>query len=143
MKLNYAISVPEEVYVACSGGADSIAAALILQQWRKVKLLHFMHDDYVGHHERKFVEEFAKEFGFDLLTKEQQTKTLNNREHSWRVARYEWFHSFDTPVVTGHTIDDALEWYLMTCLRGQGEYMTLRNKNVIRPFLFTEKQTLS
>lgn len=145
MKYNwtYTESVPETLYVACSGGVDSVATAAILSEWRKVTLLHYSHNDHAHEYELESVINLANQLGIKLITTAQLEESINgNKEEKWRTARYSWFHSFDTPIATGHTLDDAVEWYLMTCLRGRGEYMPHRNRNVFRPFLLTEKSIL-
>jgi tRNA(Ile)-lysidine synthase len=136
----YTESVPETLYVACSGGVDSIATAAILSEWRTVTLLHFSHTDHAHKYELDTVVELSNTLGVRLITSSQTgEQDHGNKEERWRDARYSWFHSFDTAVATGHTLDDAVEWYLMTCLRGRGEYMPHRNRNVFRPFLLTDK----
>lgn len=142
-KWNYTKSVPETVYVACSGGVDSVAAAFILSKWRNVTLCHFGHKDHASEYERACVENLANVLGVPFITKNSDNNVpTNNKEAQWRNDRYEWFHSLPGPVVTAHTLDDAVEWYLMTSLRGRGEYMPYSNKNVIRPFLLTRKSGL-
>ncbi len=144
-KWNYTESVPDTLYVACSGGVDSVAAAAILSEWRDVTLLHFSHTDHAHVQELETVSELAYQLKVPLITSYQtqtQTQTTGNKEAQWRDARYAWFHSLDLPVATGHTLEDCVEWYLMTCLRGRGEYMPHRNRNVFRPFLLTEKSHL-
>lgn len=142
-KWNYTESVPETLYVACSGGVDSVAAAAILNEWRNVTLLHFSHIDHAHTHELETVSELAYQLKVPLITSYQtQTQTTGNSEAQWRDARYNWFHSLDMPVATGHNLNDAVEWYMMTCLRGRGEFMPHRNRNVVRPFLLTEKSSL-
>jgi tRNA(Ile)-lysidine synthase len=43
-------------------------------------------------------------------------------------------------VVTGHNLNDAAEWYLMTALIGKGgQYINYSNKNVSRPLLVTSR----
>ena len=142
-KWTYTESVPQTLYVACSGGVDSVATAAILSEWRTVTLLHFSHDDHAHKHELEIVSELAHSLGVKLLTQHQTTDLLQgNREAQWRDARYAWFDSFNAPVATGHTLDDAVEWYLMTCLRGRGEFMPHKRNQVFRPFLLTEKSKL-
>lgn len=142
-KWTYAKSIPETVYVACSGGVDSVACAAILSEWRQVTLLHYRHDDSVHQMETESVANLADKLGVHLITMSQPSlDTVGNREAKWREGRYKWFHSLNTPIATGHTLDDAVEWYLMTCLRGRGEYMPISNQNVFRPFLLTEKRKL-
>jgi tRNA(Ile)-lysidine synthase len=143
MRYAYAKSVPEKLYVACSGGVDSVATAAILSEWRDVTLLHFSHTDHAAIAELETVNELSVKLKVPLMTSSQtRHQQSGNSEAQWRNARYEWFHSLDMPVSTGHTLDDAVEWYLMTCLRGRGEFMTVENRNVFRPFLLTEKSKL-
>lgn len=141
---NYAKSVPEKVFVACSGGVDSISVAAILSEWRDVTLCHFAHNDGISKFERTTVSLLASRMGLALITKDSDSPlTDRNKEAEWRKERYEWFHSLPGPVVTAHTLNDAAEWYLMTCLRGRGEFLPYRNENVIRPFLLTTKADLT
>lgn len=142
-KWTYTKSVPDRLYVACSGGVDSVAAAAILSEWRDVTLLHFSHTDHAAVQELEVVSEVAHKLRVTLITGYQtKDQKKGNSEAQWRDARYAWFHSLDLPVATGHTLNDAVEWYLMTCLRGRGEYMPVENRNVFRPFLLTEKTDL-
>jgi tRNA(Ile)-lysidine synthetase-like protein len=139
----YAESVPNTIYVACSGGVDSVATAAALSEWRDVSLLHFSHKDHAHEHELELVTKLANQLGVTLITDSQEDcLQFKNKEEHWRDARYRWFHSFAIDIATGHTLDDAVEWYLITCLRGRGEYMPHRNRNVVRPFLLTEKYRL-
>lgn len=143
MKWTYTESIPKKIYVACSGGVDSVAAAAILSEWRNVTLLHFSHTDHAHIHELESVIKLADTLGVEIVTGFQDQKQKSgNREAQWRDARYAWFDQMDHPVVTAHTLDDAVEWYLMTCLRGRGEYMPHRRGNVFRPFLLTAKDQL-
>lgn len=142
-KWHYTKSVPEKIYVACSGGVDSVAAAAILSEWRDVTLCHFGHADHASKEERKVVELLAKDLSLPLIVKDSdKEQPKGNKEHLWREDRYEWFRSLDGYVVTGHTLDDAVEWYLLSCFRGRGEFMPYAHKNVIRPFLLTKKEKL-
>jgi len=142
-KWTYTESIPEKLYVACSGGVDSVAAASILSEWRDVTLLHFSHADHAAEKELEVVSKLSYSLNVPLVTNIQtKSQEPGNREEQWRDARYAWFDGLDMPVVTAHTLDDAVEWYLMTCLRGRGEFMPHRRNNVFRPFLLTEKTDL-
>ena len=136
--------MPKKIYVACSGGVDSVAAAAILSEWRDVTLAHFSHQDHAAEQELETVSALAQKLNLPLVAGFQSgtIQWYRNAEANWRLARYQWFHSLDAPVATGHTLDDAVEWYMMTCLRGRGEYMPHRNRNVFRPFLLTDKPQL-
>lgn len=142
-KWTYAKSVPEKVYVACSGGVDSVAAAAVLSEWRDVTLLHFSHIDHAAVKELEVVSELSYSLKVPLITSYQTNfQYSSNKEEQWRDARYAWFDQMDYPVVTAHTLDDAVEWYLITCLRGRGEFMPYSRGPVIRPFLLTEKSKM-
>ena len=141
-KWTYAKTVPKKLYVACSGGVDSVAAAAILSEWRDVTLAHFSHRDHASEAELETVSALARHLNIPLVAGFQENAVTSNFEAQWRAARYSWFASLDAPVATGHTLSDAVEWYMMTCLRGRGEYMPVSHSNVFRPFLLTEKSEL-
>jgi tRNA(Ile)-lysidine synthase TilS/MesJ len=63
-------------------------------------------------------------------------------EEHWRDERYKFFRTFNMPVITGHNLDDVIEWFLFSSLHGQGKVMPYNNKNVIRPFISTSKRSL-
>jgi tRNA(Ile)-lysidine synthase TilS/MesJ len=46
------------------------------------------------------------------------------------------------PIVTGHNLDDVIEWFLFSSIHGQSKIMPYSNKNVIRPFISTSKRSL-
>jgi tRNA(Ile)-lysidine synthase len=60
-------------------------------------------------------------------------------EEYWRTQRYEWFHSFDVPIITCHHLDDCAETWIFTSLNGEGRIIPYANKNVIRPFRLNRK----
>ena len=53
--------------------------------------------------------------------------------------RYEFFSKFDFPIITCHHLDDCVETYLFSCLRGFQSVIPYSKRNVIRPFLLNEK----
>lgn len=88
------------------------------------------------------MDRIAKEWGVPLVVEFNKDKINSNKEHQWHEQRYKFFHSLNGVVATGHHLNDALEWYIITCLRGGGHFMEYRNQNVIRPFLITKKAKL-
>jgi len=46
------------------------------------------------------------------------------------------------PVITGHNLDDVIEWFLFSSIHGNGKVIPYNNKNVIRPFISTSKCSL-
>ena len=134
-------TLPAHIGVAVSGGLDSLVALHWLNQRRDVVAVHYIHDSEFAATEHEFVQKFCSEFGIVLITAKQTPSSQSglSREEYWRNGRYEFFKGIPMPVCTGHTLDDAVEWYLFTSLHGQGRYMEYSHANVVRPFLTTKK----
>ena len=63
-----------------------------------------------------------------------------SKEDFWREQRYKFFDNFtDKPLITCHHLDDCVETYIFTCLRGFQSVIPYSKGNVIRPFLMNEK----
>jgi tRNA(Ile)-lysidine synthase len=146
MKLQPLRSVQKNSYVALSGGVDSIAIAHHLHTGGKLKAaLWFNHEDSVSDSEYQLVHKFCRDRHLNLFIGD---KTMTNvepstsREKHWSDLRNSWFNSFDGDVITGHNLDDAVEYYLMTAFQGEGHYTNYRNGNVCRPYLTTPKSDL-
>ena len=143
MKLITLRPLPEQVFVACSGGLDSVSVVVrACELKRKVTLAFFHHRDEFSDMEEEFVRNLSRDFGLDIITSQAPTKALKSKEKTWRDFRQPWFQSLPGTVLTGHNLDDAVEWYIMTCLQGQGYFMNYENGNVKKPFLLTKKVAL-
>ena len=145
MKLQVIRKLPRDVFVACSGGVDSVALALFLKSVKKnVTLVHYNHpDDPLSKQEEEFVCDFAAEFGFRGVISSSEANidsTGKSREVWWRENRVEFFKSLGNLVLTGHTLDDAVEWFLLTSFKGQGQYMKYDSDFSLKPFI-TQKKT--
>ncbi len=75
------------------------------------------------------------------ITNPARPKGISWEEH-WRNERYSFLHSIEGPVVTGHNLGDAVETWIWGCLHGVPQIMPYNNRNVIRPFLLTNKTDL-
>ena len=132
------------VNVACSGGVDSMAVVDFLMRNHKVNLLFFDHGTETSREARAFVEEKSYSFNNKVsLEVGNITRTKSKSEsweEYWRSQRYEWFHSFDEPVITCHHLDDCMETWIFTSLHGEGKIIPYQNKNVIRPFRLNRKR---
>lgn len=139
--------VPNKIFIACSGGVDSICALSFFSQkkYRHIDLL------FVDHNTKASAE--AKEFLFDevsfrfeknvsCFTIAKTKPKKESWEEFWRNERYRIFHAMPDPVVTAHHLNDAMETWLFTALNGDPKLIPYRNKNVIRPFLMTEKSQM-
>lgn len=130
--------------VAVSGGVDSMVALHFMLHNRKFTpiVLYYMHaHDANAEKEYRFIHEYCSEHNIGLMVNTQKEEPYRgSREAFWRKGRYESFHMYSSlPVITGHHLDDAVEWYLFTSFRGCAKVMPYRNKNVIRPFLYNKK----
>lgn len=134
-------TLPAEVAVAVSGGVDSLVTLHWISQRRPIKAVHYVHDSEYAAEEHEFVQAFCKDLGVELIVEKQATigRQGRSQEEYWRQGRYNFFKQLPFAVCTGHTLDDAVEWYLFTSFNGQGHYMDYQHANVIRPFLTTKK----
>ena len=153
-------SLPKEVYVACSGGVDSVALALFLKaSGRKVTLVHYNHpDDPLAAKEEQYVSDLLSKFGFDgkissfdaPIAREEiryffdgGKRASLSKEVFWRENRLAFFRSIGKPILTGHHLDDALEWYVLTMIKtGQGQFMKYESECTLKPFLLMKKEEL-
>ena len=134
-----------EVYVACSGGVDSMAVVDFLMNNHLVNLLFFDHGTQTSKEALEFlsskyfpsIETGSISLSTGRITRVKQS--TESWEEYWRHQRYEWFHSFKAPIVTCHHLDDCVETWIFTSLNGEGKIIPYSNKNVIRPFRANRK----
>ena len=138
------VKVPRECLVACSGGSDSMASLDFLRRSGKVVgVLHFNHKTTQSEKFEHVVADYCRLHNLPLTVNKLSNKFIKGSlEAFWSEKRNKFFNTFSEAVVTGHTLDDAVEWWIFTSLRGQSRLMPTSNKNVLRPFLTTRKDTL-
>lgn len=139
-------AIPDRVYLACSGGTDSMVALDFLLNGRKdVHVLYFNHGTAHGADAENFVRARCKVLGLCVsvgnISRERQSG--ESKEEFWRNQRYDFFRKFDGPIVTSHHLDDCVETWIFTSLHGKPKTIPYRNGNVIRPFLLTKKSSLN
>lgn len=132
--------------VAVSGGVDSVALLNIMVQWGyKCIIVHFKHA-YSTHapDALKFVAGLSSDLDLPMYIRVQpENKTEHtSKEEFWRNGRREFFNDQKMPIVTAHTLDDAVEWYLMSTCSGLSKIIPYNTQNVFRPLLLTRKQKL-
>lgn len=132
-------SAGANVVVAVSGGADSTALLLALDELLKAERLalqltvaHLNHGlrGADGKADALWVANLAKELGHEVAlgvaaVKEQASAASDNLEQAARRARYEFLAAAACKykaraVVTAHTTDDQAETVLLRLLRGSG-----------------------
>ena len=136
--------LPRELVVAVSGGPDSMAILDFLSNNHDVTAAYFDHGTSFGKECKHFVTEFCEERDIDLVVGNiyfDRPPEKSTEEH-WRDERYKFFRTFDNTVITGHNLDDVIEWFLFSSLHGQGKIIPYKNQNVIRPFISTSKCSL-
>lgn len=138
--------LPREVYLACSGGVDSMAALDFLRRNHKVNVLHFNHGTEHGRQAEEFVVKYCRENDIVYIVdrvRETIPPGSGSREAWWREKRYNFFHKYDVnPVITCHHLDDCVETWVWSSMHGTGKWIPYRNKNVIRPFRLNRKRDL-
>jgi tRNA(Ile)-lysidine synthase len=125
------------VVVAVSGGADSVALLLALDELLKSKrfeleflVAHLNHRlrGKASDADARWVTSFAKQLGHKVAigsvdVKRRAAKTDDNLEQAARRARYEFLAKKARRakvVLTAHTMDDQAETVLLNLLRGSG-----------------------
>lgn len=134
-----------EVYVACSGGVDSMAVVDFLAKNHKVNIMFFDHGtetskealDFLS--ERFYAQTTYGSMKFNVGHISRVKERSESWEEYWRNERYQWFHSYDVPIIACHHLDDCVETWIFTSLNGEGKIIPYSNGNVIRPFRLNRK----
>ncbi|MFT3743437.1 MAG: tRNA lysidine(34) synthetase TilS [Pyrinomonadaceae bacterium] len=122
------------VLVAVSGGADSLSLLLAMHELRQreklaVRLVaaHFNHGirDGESDADEEFVRKLASERKIELAVGHGKVSRDGNLEQNARLARYEFLKTTAENlkahyVLTGHTINDQAETFLLNLIRGSG-----------------------
>jgi tRNA(Ile)-lysidine synthase len=127
------------IVVAVSGGADSAALLLALDELVKAERLalrlvvaHLDHGlrGVRGRADAVWVAELARRLGYEIkqgrvAVRQRAAKTADNLEQAARRARYEFLGAMACEcaarvVLTAHTMDDQAETVLLRLLRGSG-----------------------
>jgi tRNA(Ile)-lysidine synthase len=120
--------------VAVSGGADSVALLLALEELHRTKKLqnrfviaHFNHKlrGEEADTDEEFVRQLTKSLKTELVLSHAHLPESGNLEQNARVARYEFLRktaeNIDAQgVITAHTQNDQAETFLMNLIRGSG-----------------------
>ena len=132
---------PKQIFVAFSGGVDSVAVVDFLSKKHNVECLFFHHGTENSEKAFNFVSRFCTDKNLSLsvgFIKDKKPKHLSQEEF-WRDERYRFLESFNATVVTAHNLDDCVETYVFGSLHGQPKVIPYKRNNIIRPFLTTEK----
>lgn len=139
--------IPNECYIALSGGRDSMALLHFVTAVpnRKVHVLYFNHGTEHGRDAEHFVTQYCMDhklnFTVGSLTREKQRG--ESSEMFWREQRYALFDECTRlPLLMAHHLDDCVETWLWTALHGQPRCIPYRRNNIIRPFLLNARSKI-
>ncbi len=144
LKLYFFSKVPKDVYVAYSGGVDSsVLVHNLIKRKHNVCLLFVHHNTPWCDVELGFTKKTAEKYNIPYkVDRIPLFDKSTSKESFWSKHRNAIFQKMDKPVLVGHNLDDALEWYLMSTFQGTTKLLNYQNRNVIRPLLTTEKDKI-
>lgn len=129
-----------EFGIACSGGVDSMAILDFLVKGRyNPHVIYFNHNTEHGQEAEKFITKYCNQKQLRLTIGRTDLMPTSNKEKIWSDLRYEFFSNFDFPIMTCHHLDDCVETYIFSCLRGFQSVIPYSKGNIIRPFLINDK----
>lgn len=134
--------IPPKVYLACSGGIDSMVILdFLLKGRRDVEVLYYHHNTPHGEDAYLFLKQRLTKLNI-VLHSEKYTNA-STTENDWRDARYAFFSKFqDRYIITCHHLDDNIETWLMSSIKGTPKFIPYSRGNIIRPFLLVRKDQL-
>jgi tRNA(Ile)-lysidine synthase len=141
-----------DVYIACSGGVDSMAITDFLRKNHNCTLVFFDHGTETSSEAKEFIQDYVsdrnRQFWFspnattlsvlfgEISRKKEKTESW---EEYWRNERYAYLHRLNREVVTCHHLDDCVENWIWSSLHGEGKIIPFRNRNIVRPFRANRK----
>ena len=162
----------DQVGIAVSGGADSVALLRLLQHLRQelgvvLSVVHFNHKlrGAESEEDERFVAELARRHKLELCRESGDVAARAAEKHlsletAAREMRYRYFRQIllegrVNRIATGHTLDDQAETVMLKIVRGAGSrglagiYPRLRvdgsqfsDASIIRPLLGTRRSEL-
>lgn len=146
--INILHDLPPKMFVAVSGGMDSMVFLDFLIRGRKdIKVLHYNHGTPHGEDAEKFVTEYCNEKEIPLTIGRWGGSEILKGEQSFRDARYDFFYAAMKgscrKLITCHHLEDQVETYIFYMLRGYVKFIPYaRTPGIIRPFLLVPKHRI-
>mgnify|MGYP000035016082 CR=1 FL=1 len=145
--IRLACKIPIKVAVAVSGGRDSMACLDFLRNGKKeLAVLHFNHGTRHAVEAENAVRSYCERHNLHLEVGNisGEPEKCQSLEDFWRKQRYSWFESTGhESIVTCHHLNDAVEWWVMTSLRGNPKLIPTKRDRFIRPFLLAPRDELT
>jgi tRNA(Ile)-lysidine synthase len=133
--------------VACSGGMDSMVLVDFLTHYpqNRFEIAFFNHGTSDCEKAEPFLTDWCSLHGLKLhvggITRERLKQ--ESIEEYWRNQRYGFLDTFDCPVLTAHHLDDTVEGWVMSSIKGGNpRLIPYRRNQVIRPLLLVSKEEI-
>lgn len=110
----------------------------------RFNLLYFNHGTQHGQDAEEFVKDFAEFKSLDLHIGQitRAKRSGESQEEYWRNQRYEFFGQFANPIITCHHLNDCVETWIFSSLRGNPKLIPYQRDNFLRPFLAVPKKNI-
>jgi len=148
-KMHILGNIPKEpFYIACSGGVDSMFMLDFLSRYPQnhFELLFFNHGTSDCHNAEAFLRRFCanKNFILHVGNANRVKDKKESQEEYWRCIRYDFLNRYiDRPILMAHNLDDAVESWVMSSIKGGNPILLpYRRNNIIRPFLTVSKKEI-
>lgn len=142
MHINHFRRLPDTIAIAFSGGVDSVVLLhTALALGRRVTLLHFHHGNEYAAAELAFAKKTASALDLPIVFQHRADQGSDS-EHKWRHARMRFLKEYPATVATGHHLNDAAEWYLLSSIRSTGCLMPYSTDNLIKPLITTPREQI-
>ncbi len=154
----YGLPIEEPVWIATSGGADSMVLAHLISKYGRkvvdpkwVTLVHLDHGWRVASRtkEKRAVESLAKTLEVAFVSKELASpseRVSKNLEEDARLKRSQYFDQIEKIVFTAHHRDDVAETLFWRFMRGEliesMKGISFQDHKVLRPFLKVTKREI-
>ena len=149
----------DQVLVALSGGADSVALLSVLSELGYPCIAahcNFHLRDGESDRDEAFVREFCQTYSLPLHVRHFDTRTFAKArglsiEMAARELRYEWFEQLRQQtssqyIAVAHHQDDSVETFLLNLIRGTGirglQGIRQMNGTIVRPLLCVNRQEI-
>jgi tRNA(Ile)-lysidine synthase len=138
------LSDSDTLWIACSGGIDSMFAAMYFERTRNVGLAYYNHGTEYADRAEEHVAKYAAKYGLPYVRDQLKTPPPQgvSLEAYWREQRYEFLDGLGPAVVTAHHLDDAVETWIWGMANGTPRLPKLVRGNVYRPFLACRKEAM-
>lgn len=113
---------------------------------KDILALHFNHGTENSKIYEKFVVKFCKDNNIKLKVGylDREIPKGRSKEDYWRECRYNFLNKEreGRKVITCHHLDDAVETWIFSSLKGESKIIPYKRDYIIRPFLLNKRLTL-